>query len=1109
MIVLLALGEGSQLVNAVTEETTSSTAANEKVLPAQDAVDSTEKTTTSSSEVAKEETSSSSEEATTESTKETSEETEKKKEKSKATRGATDPVNIPDPELNKWIRATLNNPYGLNLGLPDSDPVTEELMEKLTELTRGTNGSGLAAISDLTGLEYAVNLVKLDFYGTVTYHEEDKFTALPSGFKNLTKLEELKFFWGELNDIDALKNHPNLKVFHAQQNNLTSLEGLTGCKELLEVNIDGSDNSTYAQNGGVKNFKGLESATKLKSLSFKKFDEQTGDTARKLSEAEHSYDGYGLQSLEGLNCSGSLETLNLKGHPGLHTLDGLENYTSLTTLKVVGAANYNGRGPQYENPGSITDGDFDPAIYTPTFYKRGLRGGSALNALSNCTSLTDVDLNGHAIEDISPLANKPSIKSLNLKRNLLETIQPLKSTNKIVILDVSNNLLSNLSGIENTDTLEELDCSMQNAGARDVQIYSGSRHLIRGLLSDVSAINPASLKKLYCYSNRLKKLDSLKNASNLTYLSAYNNELSDIKGNLAGCVSLETANLSNNKFVNFADTGLEDSKNSLTYLYLKEQGIHQMTSDVRSNTDALLESLSGLKQFTVLEHLNISSNIITDEEMQYIPVCLMTLYANNNELQDKAFETFKPSDFTRLGFISATHNHISDITPLEAFTNSMKVDFTAQDITVPKHGGVVTEKTSPNVGFEVDVLKSDKGTGLAFTKPIGTKGATFDVKAGTNVLDITDSNYDLFNTTPVVKFEYTGNTSAFSSFVFSGNIRFVATYDIATTAGLKLVPTDINGVELTEIPQGGLIYWRATVDSDNANFLMKPNFAHHLQYTEHDIFTSYSLAADTQATEYVDGVRVEINGTRVATPSGFWGQKDELDNKINKTNVAKITIVTKVRDDATPGTTANMYFNFTGKNFTQTKDTKTVLIKAKAPEVINLSVPDRFDFGKGNEATKKAKIYKPDAKAYSAKEQTDGFNVRVTDTRQGASRTDWKVVAQLSDLTNSKSTALKAGSVAPTLSLRDISLYKMDLGAGTETSIAHGSTGNPTWDQDILLTAGGSSVKVTNAQSANGEGVWDYRIPFDKVELTVPANVNEQAGYTFKGKLTWTLDNTL
>ncbi|MGL9747057.1 WxL domain-containing protein [Enterococcus sp. DIV0170] len=1115
LLVLLTLGEGSQFVYAVTEETSSSTAPVEEVATTEE---KTAESTEVSSEAATVETTASSEATESTSKKEETKEKESKKEKAEKDsikpQAANDPVNIPDNNLYQMLREILNRPTGANQSIPDGTPITEAQMEMVTTFNRTSLSSSWDSkpIANLEGIQYAKNLEEFSLNGK---YVNDTFVSLPAGFSELKKLRVLKFSYGVLKDIDELKDHPTLTTFSAVQNELDSLKGLSGCEKLEVVDVSGSDNSRVKQNAGIQNFEGLEDATNLREVYFKKYDEQT--TSSILvgpTDPEPSYVGYGLQSLEGLNCANSLEVLDLKGHPGLHTLAGLENYTKLKTLKVLGASNYNGRPYYYDNPGGVTTEMFDPAVHTPTYRTRGLKGANALDALQSCTSLETVNLNGNAIEDLSPLSNKSSIKELNLSRNLIQTLAPLSTTNNLVTLIVSHNLLTNLTGIESANSLEELDCSSQAGGANQMRFYPAfqTEHVLRGLLEDISAVNVQSLVTFNCSSNRLDNLNGLKNAANLTRLQASNNLFSDIKGDLQGCSSISYANFSNNNFVHFKDIGIGDAKDSLKEFYLPEQGYKSLAVGTNSNNDsAILETLEGLEKFTILETISVSINKITDDEFAHIPECIILIEANHNELQDKAFSKFDPSKNTRLQTIRASYNHISNILPLEAFTGLKELTLRGQSMTVPKHGGTATKVTTPDIGFEVDVLKTDQSTGLSYVK-FGSWGttATASKKEGSNILAIKDPEYYLEGRSPTTDFAFSGN-NVFASFVYDGKITFNADYDIATTAKLKLVPTDINGNEITEIEQGGLIYWRAAVNSENSRYLMKPDFKHHLQSTEHDIVEDYADPSDAKSSEYYKGVRVEVEGNHIPTPAGFWSQVDVLDNKINDANTANITIVTKVRDNATPGNTANMYFNFQGKNFSLTRDTKTVTIVASAPEELNLTAPERFDFGKKNEASKKKHSYSLDTKAHSASEQTNGFKIRVTDSKRNANRTDWKVVGQLSDLTASDGNVLKNTSLSPKLSITDISLAKITGAGGTEsaTNITHGSPGSPTWEQSIDLTAGGASVTLSQASKADGEGVWDYQMPFDKVKLEVPSNVNNQAGYTFNGKITWTLQDAL
>ena len=1115
LIVLLTLGEGSQFVSAVTEETSSSTAPVEEVATTKEkTVESTEV----SSEAATVETTASSEATESTSEKEETKEKESKKEKAEKDsikpQAANDPVNIPDNNLYQMLREILNRPTGANQNIPDGTPITEAQMEMVTTFNRTSLSSSWDSkpIANLEGIQYAKNLEEFSLNGK---YVNDTFVSLPAGFSELKKLRVLKFSYGVLKDIDELKDHPTLTTFSAVQNELDSLKGLSGCEKLEVVDVSGSDNSRVKQNAGIQNFEGLEDATNLREVYFKKYDEQT--TSSILvgpTDPEPSYVGYGLQSLKGLNCANSLEVLDLKGHPGLHTLAGLENYSALKTINVIGASNYNGRDFYYENPGGVDEIDFDPAIHTQTYRTRGLRGSDAIAALSNCTSLEKVNLSKQAIEDISPLAGKSSLKELNLNANLIETLQPLATTNNLTELYLQNNLLTNLQGLETLSVLELLDVSNQCAGAYSMIRASYQQNInyyLKGLLADISALNTTSLKTLDLSDNRLDDLSVLTNAAQLSTLTANNNNLSDIKGDLSGCSSLNEVNFGNNQFVNFKDIGLDDAKDSLKKLYLGGQGRVSNSAGNMSSTDSLLKDLEGLKQFTVIELLDMHSNQIMDSEMKHIPDCIIELNVSYNELQDKAFSTFTQAAYTRLKTIYGEMNHISDITPLEAFTSLTRVYLPRQSITVPKHGGTFTKKTAP-VGFEIDVLKSNEGTGFTFApRTSWPSGITPTLKSGTYIFDVDDPEYKMEKRNPSIEFKFGGNNTI-NGLTYEGSIYFTVDYGIATTAELKLVPTDIDGNEITEIEQGGIIYWRAKAKGTQEQMLLKPNFNYNLQYTQHALLDPYTEPLDSQASEYCKGARVEINGTSISlAPNGLWDQEDLLHNQLNKDNVADITVVTKVNDDATVGKEVNMFLYFKGLNFASANDTKKVKVKASAPEELNLTAPERFDFGKKNEASKKKHSYSLDTKAHSASEQTDGFKIRVTDSKRNANRTDWKVVGQLSDLTASDGNVLKNASLSPKLSVTDISLAKITDAGGTEsaTNITHGSSGSPTWEQSLDLTAGGASVTLSQAPKADGEGVWDYQMPFDKVKLEVPSNVNNQAGYTFNGKITWTLQDAL
>lgn len=1040
---------------------------------------------------------------------------------------ANDPVNIPDPVLRGWIIFTLKHYHGQVLN--EGDPITEAQMAMIKSMYR-VNREGIA---DLTGLEYAVNLENLDFVGNPGVPRYfDSFTQLPTGFSNLTKLKTLKFYYGELANIDELKNHPNLVEFSAEGNKLSSLEGLTGCTKLEKLNINGSDNYTYGQNGGIQNFKGLEQAVNLKEITFKKYDEETGITRVPVGTAEPSYVGYGLQSLEGLNCADSLEVLDLKGHPGLHNLDGLENYTKLKTLKVVGAVSYNGRRPQY-NVNNVEDPIFDPATHPEMYHTRGLRGTDAIASLKTCTSLETVDLSRHALTDISPLSGNTNIKYLELGYNLLATISPLRTTNQIIKLTVEHNLLKDLDGIQDTATLEELNCRAQTTGATDIHMPPGDyvTHNLKGLLKDITAINPTSIKRINCADNCLESLSGFENATNLTFINASNNNLANTVGEFDGCIALNEVWLNNNRFVEFKNIGLDAAKNSLEILRLKEQGWDQRNETIKSNADSILDDIDGLQAYSVLKLVDLNSNILKDAQMGYIPESIENMSVSFNLLGDKAFNTFTPAKYQNLTTLNAESNNISDVSPLEDITTLKTLNLRDQYIYIPKNGGSVTVRkfaqNGAEPGFDLDVLKtktsdqyltveksSSIGWGTATVKP---KNVISNAPADqTSIIQVDDPDYSLYSRSPAIKFSYSRLSLPSTNANFTGVVIFDANYQLNTAATITIDPTDVSGAPLTEVENGEYIYWRITLKGKDAKYLMNPTVTHHLQYTDHTIATAYSTDAvgtDPKAAEYQNGYRVELDDVYLALADSLWSNTKipELDRKINEDHKAVMTVVTKVGTTANPGDEISFYTTSSGVNYSSVNATGKVKVKSSAPEELALLAPKYFDFGHQHESSKKQQIYSLDTNKHTSKEQTDGFTIRVTDSMRGNNRTDWKVVGQLSELKASNK-VLKNASEAAKLSLSDISLAKITVdNTGNESAqnVVPGTSGVPTWQQTIDLVAGGASVELSRAPLADGEGVWRYQIPFDKVKLTVPSNINDKAGFSYQGKVTWTLDDTL
>ena len=130
---------------------------------------------------------------------------------------------LPDPNLRMAIRETLRE----EIGLADHTPLTKEHLKHLTNLDVWNSN-----ISDLTGLDYAINLQ--DFNA-----DENQISDL-SPLSDLVRLHTLSLRKNQISDITPLANLTTLHRLHLALNQISdiiALENLTGLRWLdLEHN---------------------------------------------------------------------------------------------------------------------------------------------------------------------------------------------------------------------------------------------------------------------------------------------------------------------------------------------------------------------------------------------------------------------------------------------------------------------------------------------------------------------------------------------------------------------------------------------------------------------------------------------------------------------------------------------------------------------------------------------------------------------------------------------------------------------------------------------------------------------------------------------------------
>ena len=256
-------------------------------------------------------------------------------------------------------------------------------------------------------------------------------------------------------------------------------------------------------------------------------------------------------------------------------------------------------------------------------------GITDLSVLRSCTSLEKLDLRDNKITDISPLVELPNLKWLRLWNNKIEDINPLLSLSGIEFLDLDGNNVSDIS------VLEYLP----------------------------------NLKALWLNKNPLNSLEPLRSMTGLEKLGLANTGLTDEDLTLlAGLKSLTELNIKGNETLS---AGAFDKLQSALpkcdishdkLLYSVIFGDHAYFSDAvqivaRSQE---ISDLSGLEDFADLQRLDLAGNQIGDLSALSKLANLTELNLSGNRVSDLA----PLAGLKALRKLDLRGNSISNLTPL-------------------------------------------------------------------------------------------------------------------------------------------------------------------------------------------------------------------------------------------------------------------------------------------------------------------------------------------------------------------------------------------------------------------------------------------------------------
>ena len=542
---------------------------------------------------------------------------------------------IPDTNLRTAVRETLD--------LADGDRLTKAAMRDLTELSAPSS-----EISDLTGLEFATNLIALKLNGnsisdlsplsglenlTGLHIWSNDITDL-SPLADMTQLEVLRFTKNSVSDLSALAGLVNLKRLSLKSNSVSDVSPLSGLESLEILHLARNPiTNTGALADLVSNLTEPLDIVVFRDVNLEKLvrkilkeeanlaDNQvvTPELMIQLTRVVSSSDDGRVQSLSGLEYATNLEVLDVRFSGVVkRSLTPLEGLAHLSRLELKGETtelNVLLTLPSLTvftlNDAGITDatriGQLTDLEKLDLAFNR-LKDLTVLASLENLTHLhldaNTADINdrtaSNSLSDISPLANLENLEVLNLTWNAITDISPLVGMTSLTQLRLTHNAITNLYllyPLTQQNPPVDVDITVLNGPAVEVP----DENLAAALRSEIGLTVGADITEVDMRA--------------VTSLIVKDRSITDLTG-LEYTTNLTTLNLDNN---NISDLSPLSALENLTHLYLWSNDI----TDVEP-----------LRDMTQLELLRFTDNSVSDVSALAGLVNLKSLQLKNNRVSD-------------------------------------------------------------------------------------------------------------------------------------------------------------------------------------------------------------------------------------------------------------------------------------------------------------------------------------------------------------------------------------------------------------------------------------------------------------------------------------------
>lgn len=398
-------------------------------------------------------------------------------------------------------------------------------------------------------------------------------------------------------------------------------------------------------------------------------------------------------------------------------------------------------------------------------------GVKSLEGLEYAVNMTQLDLAGNEIVDLTPIKNCKKLEKLDLSSQYstsqykeLSDISPLANLTNLKVLKLKTNDIQDVSVLKNLTNLEELDL-FGNRKIKSIEGFEKLTNLKKLFLNrtrsikDITALKECkNLQQLSIQGNKVDNIDALKDHKNLEKLDISSNNIKDLTA-ISSSVNLTELLANGNKIENLS--AIKDLVN-LKALHISENKISDISSlekltnltdlDLSNNPISSIDALKNLTKLTELKLVR-ANNVKDFSAISYLKN-LEDLDIISSGVKDISFL----NGLDKIDEMSLQYNDITDPKPLENLKSIRELKLGGNKI---KDASFVKNLRSRfNVAIEMggQEIEIESSKSLVKNPIVDQKGNKLDIKenskAKNNKENIEILNFDKLNYGDTVKVRF-------------------------------------------------------------------------------------------------------------------------------------------------------------------------------------------------------------------------------------------------------------------------------------------------------------------------------------------------------------------